>query len=98
MTCGSGVKRGGRARPPSELAGSWNPLLVRAWQLVHGVTLDQDDEDVSVPQQLLPDETQPLEAPFVPYCAANEGAEVSLRGDLVRQNTTRWSVLSVAMR
>jgi hypothetical protein len=37
-----------------KLAGNWNPLLVRAWQLVHGVILDQDDEDASVPEPLLP--------------------------------------------
>lgn len=36
-----------------KLAGNWNPLLVRAWQLVHGVILDQDDEDASVPEPLL---------------------------------------------
>jgi hypothetical protein len=96
-------QRGQEGRPSTatvrKLAGSWNPLLVRAWQLVHGVTLDQDDEDVSVPQQLLPDETQPLEAPFVPYCAANEGAEVSLRGDLVaaEYNTLERAVRSHAL-
>ena len=67
-----------------KLAGAWNPLLLRAWQLVHGVLLDQDDEDVSVPEPLLPDDgTQPVATPFVPYHAANEGVDVSLRSDLV---------------
>ena len=79
-----------------KLAGNWNPLLVRAWQLVHGVTLDQDDEDVSVPEQLLPDDgTQPGAVPFVPYCAANEGADVSLRGDHV---AAEYNALERAVR
>jgi hypothetical protein len=67
-----------------KLTGSWSSLLLRAWQLVHGVTLDQDDEDAAVPEPLLLDSgEQPGTAPFVPYYRANEGTEVSLRSDLV---------------
>jgi hypothetical protein len=79
-----------------KLAGAWNPLLLRAWQLVHGVMLDQDDEDVSVPESLLSnDGAQPGKTPFVPYYAANEGAEVSLRSDLV---DTEYNALERAVR
>ena len=67
-----------------KLAGNWNPLLVRAWQLVHGVILDQDDEDVSVPEPLLPrDGAQSVAVPFASYHGMNEGAEVPLQSDLV---------------
>ena len=84
-------QRGQAGRPSGatvrRLAGNWNPLLIRAWQLVHGVLLDQDDEDVSVPEPLLPnnDEKQPDETPAALYHAADEGTEVTLpagrRGD-----------------
>lgn len=30
--------------------GSWNTALVRAWQVVHGIRLDQDDPDIAVPE------------------------------------------------
>lgn len=93
-------QRGHEGRPSMatvrKLAGNWNPLLVRAWQLVHGVTLDQDYEDVSVPEQLLPDgATQSGVAPFVPYHAAIEGAEVSLRSDIV---AAEYNALERAVR
>ena len=81
-------QRGQVGRPSGatvrKLAGAWNPLLVRAWQLVHGVVLDQDDEDASVPESLLPDDgAESGPTAFVPYHAANEGVDVSLRSDLV---------------
>jgi tetratricopeptide (TPR) repeat protein len=93
-------QRGREGRPSMatvrKLAGSWNPLLVRAWQLVHGVMLDQDDEDASVPESLLLDDAVPPGAtPFVPYCAADEGAEVSLRSDLV---AAEYNALERAVR
>lgn len=34
------------------LLGSWNLGLVRAWQIVHGIVLDQDDADVAIPPSL----------------------------------------------
>lgn len=82
-------QRGQAGRPSMatvrKLAGNWNPLLLRAWQLVHGVMLDQDDEDVRIPETLLAGDgnAQAGDTPFLPYRAANEGAEVSLRSDLV---------------
>jgi tetratricopeptide (TPR) repeat protein len=93
-------QRGHEGRPSMATvrnrAGNWNPLLVRAWQLVHGVMLDQDDEDVSVPEPLLTNNgTQPGATPFVPYCVANEGAEVSLRSDLV---AAEYNALERAVR
>ena len=78
-----------------KLTGNWNPLLIRAWQLVHGVVLDQDDEDVSVPEPLLPDAAPPDATPFGPYHAANEGTEVSLRSDLV---VAEYNALERAVR
>ena len=94
-------QRGHEGRPSMatvrKLAGNWNPLLVRAWQLVHGIMLDQDDEDASVPEQLLPEDGAQSGAttPFEPYSAANEGAEVSLRSDLV---TAEYNALERSVR
>jgi hypothetical protein len=75
--------------------GNWNPLLLQAWQLVHGVILDQDDEDASVPEPLLPDSGSRSKEPFVPYYAANEGIEVSLPSDLV---AAEYNALERAVR
>jgi hypothetical protein len=36
-----------------KLFGSWNLALVRAWQIVHGIELDQDDLDVVVPESIM---------------------------------------------
>lgn len=67
-----------------KLADSWDTLRVRAWQVVHGIVLDQDDPDVTVPESLLAgDDGPPAPEAFVTYYAANEGTEVSLRSDLV---------------
>ena len=66
-----------------KLTGSWNVLLVRAWQVVHGVALDQDDADVTVPESLRTGDTILGSETFVTYYAANEGTEISLRSDLV---------------
>ena len=76
-------QRGQADRPSGatvrKLAGAWNPLLIRAWQLVHGVMLDQDDEDASVPEPLLPNDGAPPDAtPVGPYHAANKDIEVAL--------------------
>ena len=78
-----------------KLTGSWNTLLVRAWQVVHGVTLDQDEEDVAVPGSLLAEGVAPVDDSFVPYCAADEGTEISLRSDLV---TSDYTALERAVR
>ncbi len=79
-----------------KLTGNWNPLLLQAWQLVHGVMLDQDDEHVSIPEPLLADgDAQAGGTPFVPYYAANEGTEVSLRSDLV---AAEYNALERAVR
>ena len=47
-------QRGKAGRPGSSIArrllGPWNTALVRAWQVVHGITLDQDDPDTTVPE------------------------------------------------
>lgn len=65
-------------------AGSWNILLVRVWQIVHGKFLDQDDIDVTVPKPLLSGENESkFGLPFVEYRAADEGTEVSLRSDMI---------------
>lgn len=67
-----------------KLADSWDTLRVRAWQVVHGIVLDQDDPDVTVPESLLAGGDElPASDAFVTYYAANEGTEVSLRSDLV---------------
>lgn len=77
-----------KARPSPatvlKLAGPWNALLARAWQVVHGVALDQDEENIAVPETLLrADDESPSSNAFVTYFAANEGTEISLRSDLV---------------
>lgn len=83
------LRAGLPANPPSG-------VLLQAWQLVHGVILDQDDEDASVPEPLLPESgSQPNATPFVPYYAANEGIEVSLRSNLV---TEEYNALERAVR
>lgn len=67
-----------------KLAGPWNVLLVRVWQVVHGIVLDQNDPDATVPESLLAgDDELPASDTFVTYYAANEGTEVSLRSDMV---------------
>lgn len=93
-------QRGHRGRPSMATvrnrAGSWNPLLVRSWQLVHGILLDQDDEDAVVPPALL---TASGNAPdsqwFVPYVAADEGVAVSSSADLV---AAEYNALERAVR
>ncbi len=32
---------------------SWDSALVRAWQVVHGIRLDQKDPDVALPESIL---------------------------------------------
>lgn len=61
-----------------KLTGSWNVLLVRAWQVVHGVELDQDMEDAAVPETLLRAKLEPpVPGAFVSYCTANENTNIS---------------------
>lgn len=70
-----------------KLVGPWNPLLVRAWQVVHGVVLDQEEDDVAVPEPLLrPDSESPSSDVFVTYFAAKEGTEISLGNTHVANN------------
>jgi hypothetical protein len=62
-----------------KLFDSWPSLQIRAWQIVNGVVLDQDDEDVSLPiheQELLHEGYEQL----VDYKRSDEGAVVSLPG------------------
>ncbi|MGJ1631362.1 homing endonuclease associated repeat-containing protein [Clavibacter sepedonicus] len=61
------------------LCGSWNALLLRAWQMVHGIELDQHDSETSVPEPILrAREVVEGSGGFVPYVSANEGADVEL--------------------
>jgi hypothetical protein len=50
-------QRGKTEQPSSSTArrllGSWDLGLVRAWQVVHGIVLDQDDTDVAIPPSLI---------------------------------------------
>ncbi|WP_447947654.1 hypothetical protein [Microbacterium maritypicum] len=57
--------------------GTWISLLVRSWQVVHGVLLDQDDEDVVIPTQIAGEEVSTAEG-SLKYKAADEGIHVSL--------------------
>lgn len=93
-------QRGESSRPGEatvrKLTGKWNSLIVRAWQLVHGLTLDQDDSEVSVPEGLLAsDGASKAEPALVPYRAADEGADVSLRGGFA---TNTYNALERAVR
>lgn len=72
----------GRPGSPSaatirKLFSSWASVQIRAWQIVHGVVLDQDDQDLAIPKS----ETAPIleSSVFLPeYKRANQGAVVSL--------------------
>jgi hypothetical protein len=77
-----------------KLTGSWNGLLARGWQVVHGFTLDQDDDNVTVPRSLLT-ERSASEPGFAPYYMANEVTEISLPSDF---STTRYRELERAVR
>jgi len=57
---------------------SWPSIQVRAWQVVHGVLLDQDDEAVVVPATISGDPGKDSEIILLGYRSADEGAEVSL--------------------
>jgi hypothetical protein len=70
-------------------------LLLKAWQLVHGVLLGQDDEDANIPGPLLSDSGSRSNELFVPYYAANERIEVSVRSDLV---ASEYNALERAVR
>lgn len=52
------------------VGGSWNVGLVKAWQIVHGIRLDQEDQDAAVPEDLLPTVEYPE------YVMADEAATV----------------------
>jgi hypothetical protein len=65
-----------------KLSGSWNSMLLRAWQIVHEIVLDQDDADAIVPSALLVGLTNDLSfVPVVlggttqPYVVADEDAK-----------------------
>lgn len=60
-------------------AGPWNALLIRAWQLVHGIQLDQNDENSLLPSQITEEELSARNTLLVPYRAAEPGVEVSMR-------------------
>ncbi|MCM3778813.1 hypothetical protein [Microbacterium hydrocarbonoxydans] len=76
------VWQAGRPGSPSsatirKLLSSWPSVQIRAWQIVHGVLLDQDDQDIAIPKS----ETGPIleSSVFLPeYKRANQGAVVSL--------------------
>ncbi|MBY4209101.1 hypothetical protein HQO44_21875 [Rhodococcus fascians] len=79
-----------------KLTGSWNTLLVRCWQVVHGIELDQEDEDAVVPLPLL-EENRFASAvgQVVKYRVADEGVEITLRND---QNLQEYLALERAVR
>lgn len=54
------------------LGESWNVALVRAWQVVHGIQLNQDDEDAALPPTI----AVLLDDPdgYAPYSPADEEA------------------------
>jgi len=56
---------------------SWISLQVRSWQVVHGILLNQDDEDVVVPPSVTGGQGSES-AMYVDYVRADEGATVSL--------------------
>ncbi|SFA56422.1 Sigma-70, region 4 [Rhodococcoides kroppenstedtii] len=79
-----------------KLTGSWNLLLVRAWQLVHGIVLDQVDDDVVVPAPMLSADHETVHASyFVPYRAAADCMEIALPSNL---NTGEYRLLERAVR
>lgn len=61
-----------------KLFDSWPSLQIRAWQVVHGALLDQDDEDIAVPASIDSKRPPLLGADLVEYKRADEGAAVSL--------------------
>lgn len=78
------------------LAGPWNLIRVRAWQLVYGIQLDQDDIDVTVPQVLVPQLGELISRfQLVDYVAADEGVEISVS---VAMTSDGYQSLERAMR
>lgn len=73
------VGRDGRpsAATARKLLGSWPAVQVRAWQVVYGILLDQDDEDVVVPDAS-EDDDRLRDGQFLDYRQADEGTLVSL--------------------
>jgi transcriptional regulator with XRE-family HTH domain len=84
-------QRGKAGRPGSSVArrllGPWNTALVRAWQVVHGITLDQDDPDTTVPETTGDD----VGAPYRPADETTTVQQVamSLDGYLAQERAVR---------
>ncbi|MDJ0412084.1 hypothetical protein [Rhodococcoides fascians] len=79
-----------------KLTGSWNTLLVRCWQVVYGIQLDQEDEDAAVPLPLLnKNQLNYSLGELVEYRTADEGLEISLGSD---QNLQTYEALERAVR
>lgn len=74
-------QRGKVGRPSSatarKLLGSWDSGLIRAWQVVHGISLDQDDPEVAVPESLDGEGAALTEPDEGSYRPADEDAAVS---------------------
>jgi hypothetical protein len=61
------------------LCGSWNTLLLRAWQVVYGLRLEQEYPELAVPESILQEvEADSTSSGLLPYVVANEGAEIEL--------------------
>lgn len=77
-------QRGKTVHPSPAIArrilGSWDLTLVRAWQIVQGVQLDQEDSEAVVPPGLV----SPPE--FVPYSPANEEAVLTAATEQAKSN------------
>lgn len=67
-----------------KLTGNWNELLVRCWQIVHGLSLEQEDESIAVPKSsLATDPESHVSDVLVTYYAADEGVQIELSNELV---------------
>lgn len=68
-----------------KLMGSWDELLVRAWQPVHGQLLDQSDSDAELPPAVVETVSDSIAGALVAYRAAPEGTEFSLPSALLTE-------------
>jgi transcriptional regulator with XRE-family HTH domain len=78
------------------LLGTWSSAQVRAWQIVHGIRLDQDDPAVAVPESAAgasgAGATQPDPAPYLrvdEQVAVAAALEISLDGYLKLERAVR---------
>lgn len=67
-------QRGKSGRPSSatlrRVTGGWTAGMVKAWQVIHGIELDQQDDDLRLPSDLVPS-TDPIS-----YQRADESASI----------------------